>query len=148
MSAPGGGGAPAVFIDSGAFFALSDPKEANHHPARAIATRLTGERWQAYTTNFVVAETHALVLSRRGQIVARRVLAEIDRGSIGAIIRVEVADETRAQQIIHRYTDKDSSLTGAISFAVMERAGIDHAFTFDRHFVQYGFTAVGPAPPS
>ena len=43
-----------------------------------------------------------------------------------------------------KYQDKDFSLTDAISFAVMERLQITQAFTFDRHFAQYGFTLVQP----
>ena len=30
------------------------------------------------------------------------------------------------------------------SFAVMERLRIGEAFTFDRHFAQYGFVMLGP----
>jgi predicted nucleic acid-binding protein len=35
-------------------------------------------------------------------------------------------------------------LTDAISFAVMERPGIGHAFAFDRHFAQYGVALLDP----
>ena len=38
-----------------------------------------------------------------------------------------------------RHDDKRYSLTDCISFTVMERLGIDGAFTFDRHFTQAGF---------
>jgi len=128
----------SVFVDSGAFYALSDPKDVNHVAARTIAARLTQERWRSFTTNFVVAETHALVLGRRGRAAAARVLDEIDTGTTRAIIRAEEADERRARAIIRQYADKDFSLTDAISLAVMARLGIGHAFAFDRHFAQYG----------
>ena len=32
----------------------------------------------------------------------------------------------------------------ATSFSVMERLGIQHAFTFDRNFAQYGWTVLVP----
>ena len=41
-----------------------------------------------------------------------------------------------------RYRDKDFSLCDAIAFAVMERLHAKLAFTFDRHFRQYGFDAL------
>jgi predicted nucleic acid-binding protein len=44
--------------------------------------------------------------------------------------------------IIYQYDDKDFSLTDATSFAVMERLRVPAAFTFDRHFAQYGFTVL------
>lgn len=138
----------AVFVDSGAFYALSDPTDASHPEARTIATRLAAERWRSFTTNFVVAETHALVLARRGRAAAARVLAEIDTVSARVIVRAEEEDERRARAIIRQYADKDFSLTDAISFAVMERLGIGHAFAFDRHFAQYGFTVLVAGAPA
>jgi len=40
--------------------------------------------------------------------------------------------------MIARYSDKDWSLCDAISFAVMESRSVGAAFSFDRHFAQYG----------
>ncbi len=37
------------------------------------------------------------------------------------------------------FTDKTYSFTDATTFAAMERLGITSAFTFDRHYIQYGF---------
>jgi uncharacterized protein len=56
------------------------------------------------------------------------------------LVWVTPADVQRAKAIIYQYEDKDFSLTDATSFAVMERLDIPLAFTFDRHFAQYGFT--------
>ena len=60
------------------------------------------------------------------------------------MIRSRASDEERAREIIYQYDDKDFSMTDAISFAVMERLRIARAFTFDRHFAQYGFTVLTP----
>lgn len=38
--------------------------------------------------------------------------------------------------------DKEWTLTGCVSFAVMREAGITQALTEDRHFEQAGFTAL------
>jgi predicted nucleic acid-binding protein len=61
------------------------------------------------------------------------------------IVRVRSRDEDRAWQIITQYSDKDFSLTDAISFAVMERLGIKTAFSLDRHFTQFGWQTIPPA---
>ena len=58
------------------------------------------------------------------------------------VVRVSVADERRAWEIIGRYSDKNFSFTDATSFAVMERLHIQHVFTLDRDFVQYGFISL------
>lgn len=61
------------------------------------------------------------------------------------VLRAAPSDEERAREIVARYADKDWSLCDAISFAVMERNRVKVAFSFDRHFLQYGkFQIVGP----
>lgn len=132
-----------VFIDSAAYLALIAPREATHAAAVAIARRIATERWQSFTSNFVVAEAHALVLARRGRADAARLLRELDASTDTRVVRIEEDDERRAREIVFRYADKDFTLTDATSFAVMERLRIDHAFTFDRHFLQYGFAVLG-----
>ncbi len=133
-----------VLVDTSAYYALVDPTDTNHPSARAVAARLAAEHRHLFTTNVVLAETHALVLVRRGRAVAARVLHEIDRSST-TIVRVSAADERRAGEIIAGHADKDYSLTDALSFAVMERLRIGQAFAFDRHFVQYGLMLVAAA---
>src|SRR5918996_1122927 len=130
-----------VLIDTSAFFALTAPRDADHHTALAIQHRLISERWRLYTTNLVVAETHALLLTRLGRAIAFSTLRSIDH-STTTIVRISNADESRARGIISQYDDKDFSLTDAASFAVMERLHIPHAFTFDRNFTQYGLTVL------
>ena len=58
------------------------------------------------------------------------------------LVRVRHSDETRAIQILGQYSDKGFSFNDALSFTVMERLGIGTAFTFDRHFAQYGLTVL------
>ena len=134
-----------VFLDTGAYFAVAVSQDANHPQAISILERLAQQPSRLFTTNFVVAETHALLLARRGRDLAARVLGEIDR-SRTTIVRLRHQDEQRARQIILQYTDKSFSFTDATSFSVMERLGIDTAFTFDRNFAQYGFQALGVMP--
>ena len=127
-----------AFVDTSANFALIDRRDASHRTAVTIATRLADQRWRLFTTNYIVAETHALLLNRLGRDVALTFLREIGHTTI----RATPADERRAREIIEQYTDKDFSLADAISFAIMERLNIRSAFTFDQHFAQYGFTAL------
>lgn len=91
-----------------------------------------------YTTNFVVAEMHGLLLNRLDRDTAQRTLDRIYAGSL-RIVRATEHDETCAREIIRQSQDKEYSLVDAISFAVMERLHIRHAWTYDHHFRQYGF---------
>lgn len=135
-----------VLIDTSAYYAIADPDVAHHNAATTIMTWLAGASARLFTTNFLVAETHALILIRRGYAPALRALQDIERSST-TLIRVSVKDEQRARAIIEQYDDKPFSFTDATSFAVMERPGIAHAFTFDHHFAQHGFTLLTPDYP-
>ena len=135
-----------VLIDSAAYYALADEDAVEHARSVAVIEQLAFEHRPLVTTNFIVAETHALVLRRLGRDMAAGVLRRIDRSNT-TIIRVKWADEQRAREIIWAHDDKDYSLTDATSFAVMERFGITTAFTFDRHFAQFGFVTLGLDEP-
>jgi uncharacterized protein len=130
-----------TFVDTSAYFALLDADDANHAQARTISHRLIAEGWRLFTTSFVLAETHALLLNRLSQHIATRFLQDMEQ-SPTTLVWVTPADVQRAKAIIYQYDDKDFSLTDAASFAVMERIRVPAAFTFDRHFAQYGFTVL------
>lgn len=130
-----------LLVDSSAYFALLDRDDAYHPEAIAIRDRLITEGWRLFTTSFVLAETHALLLNRLSQDIATKFLQDMEQ-STTTLVWVTPGDVQRAKAIIYQYDDKDFSLTDATSFAVMERLGIGVAFTFDRHFAQYGLTVL------
>ncbi len=133
---------PAVFVDTSAYVAVLKRDDEHHETAMAITRELTRQRGALFTTNFVIAETHAMLLRYLGSGPARTYLQSMDRSDATVVIRAEEADEAGARRILYRYEDKDFSLVDCISFAVMERLGISQAFTFDRHFAQYGFESL------
>lgn len=127
----------SVFVDTSGFYAALNRKDAAHRDARRLFRQAREERWFLFTTNFVLAETHALILIRRGRDRAWQFLRSLYAGRTN-VIRVEEGDERQARNIIETYQDKDFSYCDAISFAVMERLGISEAISFDEHFRQYG----------
>jgi predicted nucleic acid-binding protein len=135
-----------VFIDSSAQAALLDQDDANHGRAIAILDRIAGAHFRLVITNVVLIEAHALIVSLLGADRARRFVAGIRAGNT-LIVRVRASDEARAEEILFRYTDKAWSYADATSFVVMERLGIQYAFTFDSDFAQYGFTVLTPDTP-
>ena len=131
-----------VFADTSGYFAVANHRDASHTKGVSAFRQLIADRRPFFTTNFILAETHALLLTRVGRDVAANVLLEIDRSQMTTIVRVSAGDEARAREIIRQYQDKSFSLTDATSFAVMERLGIVQAFTFDANFAQYGFALI------
>lgn len=135
-----------AFADSSAFFALLDRRDQHHVDARSIQERLIRGRSRVFTIDLVLAETHALLLTRLSHAIATAFLREMEQSFI-TVIWATPADVERARELIYRYDDKDFSLTDATSFVVMERAGIAMAFTFDHHFAQYGLTVLAAEQP-
>lgn len=126
-----------VFVDTSGFYASLNRRDAHHRHAAQLFHQAQTEQWLLFTTNFVIAESHALILIRMGRGHAWRFLQAITTGQIN-IIRAEPDDERRARAIIEQYHDKDFSYCDALSFAVMERLEIREAIAFDDHFRQYG----------
>ena len=123
-----------VLVDTSAVYALIDKDVSYHRRAVSILRSLPRHGLTPLLTNFIVAETHALLLSRLGADTARAWLLT----QSWPIEPIALADEERAKGIIQRFTDKSFSYTDATSFAVMERLGVKQAFAFDAHFQQYG----------
>jgi uncharacterized protein len=135
-----------VLVDSSAFLALRDADDAHHQEASLILAQLAQTRYRLYTTNAMLIEAHALILSVLGTQQANQFLRDIDHGST-IVVRVRQQDEEQARQILFRYTDKEFSYNDAISFVVMERLGISSAFTFDHDFARYGLTVLHVQQP-
>ena len=124
-----------VFVDSGGFVALQVTQDASHALAREVFRQAEGEGWRLVTTNVVVIETYALLLSRTraGRSAAIAFLDALDRSSM-QIERIQVSDEKEAVALLRAHADKTYSLCDALSFVVMERLGIGEAVAYDRHF--------------
>lgn len=131
--------AGSVFADTSGLFALAVRRNQHYVAAQELQRAFIAARTTFVTTNFVVAELHALMLSRVGVVEANDLLAAID-ASHTRIIRASEDDEVVARSIIQQYSGHGYSLTDAISFAVMDRQGMRRAFTFDDHFRRFGIT--------
>ncbi len=128
-----------AFVDSSAYFALANRHEFDHVSVTRVVQRLVAEHCRFFTTNFILAETHALLVSRVNRDVALAVLEQIELSRQTTVVRVSQRDETRGRAILRHHGDKTYSLTDSISFAVMERLHISQALTLDQHFAQYGW---------
>lgn len=128
-----------ILVDTSALYALLDADDRWHSAARSAFEAIKRSREEPLLTNFLVAECHALLLSRLGGDLARRWLLT----NVWPVERATGTDEERAVEILRRYDEKTFSYTDAVSFAVMERLRIRRAVAFDPHFRQYGFEVVG-----
>ena len=124
----------SVLWDSSAILALLDADDADHARAVAVARGIASEERPSFITNYIEVEAHALLVRKLGRAIARQWLLT---GGL-PVVRALPAEEQRAREILARHTDKDWTLCDAISFAVLDARHIARAFTFDRHFRQFG----------
>ena len=132
---------PYIFVDTGAWYALLDKSDANHHAAVKLKDSLVHP---LVTSNYIVDEVITLSRNRLGYEVAVEIGQKLWDESIANLIRVIPQDEKKAWEIFVTYHDKTFSFTDCTSFALMERIGITEAFAFDEHLTQYGRFIVLP----
>lgn len=130
-----------IFVDTSAWFALYVPEDADHTAARAF---LTVNREPFLTTDYVIDELLTLLrsrdLSHRAMTVGESMLVK----AACPIEWTKRADVESAWQVFSKFSDKQWSFTDCVSYAVMQRLGINIAFAFDQHFRQFGFCRVVP----
>jgi predicted nucleic acid-binding protein len=131
-----------LFVDTSAWVALVNGKDENHQKAAAIYPSLLSKYRSVTTTNLVLSETYILLLRRVGYEPAIHFIEKLR--SSPRVIKVISSEalETRAIQLLHKYSDQEISYTDAVSFALMENHKIRKAFCFDRHFIVAGFENV------
>ena len=127
-----------VFVDTSAIAALLIKNDSNHVLSVNILKDLTEQCDELIISNFIVAETYNLLAARTRPDIARRWFL----GNTWSVEPITNPDEKKAKSIIEKYEDKDFSYTDATSFAIMERLKITKAFSFDRHFEQYGIPVI------
>lgn len=128
-----------VFVDAGAWIAVSDKGDKYHKPAREELTRLVGDRRILVTTNLVMAEAY-IIIRRTGGYNQAMLLLSLLKGSPRLVkVYSDARLESNAEHILEQYTDQDFSFADAVSFVVMQERRMERAFTFDSHFATMGF---------
>lgn len=130
-----------LFVDTSAWYPLARSSHADHaRLSRSLRERVAaGVR--VVTTNLVLAETHALLMTRAGSQVALAFLRAARRPP-NEIVASTPELEDHAEEWLARFEDHRFSLTDAVSFQLMRERRIREALTLDRHFAIAGFTMI------
>ncbi|MBI2891119.1 MAG: PIN domain-containing protein [Nitrospirae bacterium] len=130
-----------VFVDTSAWYALTDEVDPRAGDAARTLARLAQERRPLHTSTVVVAETIALVAARLGKRIALR-LGRSLRANVG--LRIHADDEMLLGLAWEEFerTGTAVSLVDCHSFCTMRREGVRTAFAFDAHFRGAGFEVV------
>jgi len=133
-----------LFVDTGAFIALTDADDENHKPAVAFYRNAKEKGMRFVTTNFVVCETMNYLRARISHNTAALFRENLKKSGFIDIVTVTPSIEDAAFTIFKRYTDKDFSFTDCTSFSIMSSLKLKSAFAFDKHFEQ--FEGIGRLP--
>ena len=128
---------PAIFVDTGAFYALADAGDRNHSTARSVF-EARGMAGDLVTSDYVFVESWCLIRARLGRGAATKYWDAM-QSDVVKTYGVTTKDLSSARAIASSWPDQDFSLIDCTSFALMERLRLDEALAFDRHFRVYRY---------
>jgi predicted nucleic acid-binding protein len=129
----------AVFVDSGAWIALALSRDPLHAQAREQWDLLQGAAAKLHTSVPVVIETFTFLERNASRDVALAWKSSIYTPGTVKILPCELRDLEQSWEFFRRTDLHKLSAVDATSFAIMRRARIRLAFTFDHHFSVAGF---------
>jgi predicted nucleic acid-binding protein len=133
----------SALIDTGAFLAVTNLQDQNHHEALECLVVLARHRIPLFVSLPTIYESHRRFLFDLGYPTAIAFLQEVFDGSVN-IVRTVDQDETEARTLLGRYAALGLTLTDAANMAVMTRLGIAAAFSFDADYLAAGFIRIPP----
>ena len=132
----------AVFVDSGAWIALALSRDPLHPQALEWWELLREAGARLHTSVPVVIETFTFIDRNANRHVALAWKEAICRPDIVKILPCELRDLEQSWDYFRRADLHKLSAVDATSFAIMKRARIRVAYTFDHHFAVVGFRLV------
>ncbi|MBN1899810.1 type II toxin-antitoxin system VapC family toxin [Candidatus Sumerlaeota bacterium] len=130
-----------IFVDTSAWFACVAPKDPNHQKAMEWCKNNSET---LITTDYIIDETLSL-LKARGQIEVAISMGEaFFKNGLSAVHFLTRDEILISLDIFCKYNDKEWSFTDCTSKCIMDRLSIKKAFSFDRHFIQFGSIQVFP----
>lgn len=130
-----------IFVDTGAFFSLYVARDSER--ARAIAW-WKQNRLPLVTTDYVIDESLTLLRTRNYPHAALSLGRRLLNDRLAELHYVDNRDFSDAWKVFQDFADKRWSFTDCTSKVVMQWLKIATAFTFDRHFRQFGNISVIP----
>jgi predicted nucleic acid-binding protein len=133
----------AVFVDSGAWIALALSRDPLHAQAREQWDLLRAAGAKLHTSIPVVIETFTFLDRNADRDVALTWKESVSTVNLVKILSCDLRDLQQSWAYFRRADLHKLSAVDATSFAIMKRAKIRLAYTFDHHFAVAGFRLVG-----
>lgn len=129
-----------ILIDTSALYALKNESDHFHLQSLEIYKNImnSGE-YILVITNFILCEFLNLANMRNKHSFAVDCLEFIEKSTIMEKEHISLEMEKEATKIFKREMGAKYSFTDCTSFAFMKANKLKKAFTFDKHFKEFGF---------
>jgi uncharacterized protein len=131
----------AVFVDTGAWIALALSRDPLHEQARERWDLLQGAGAKLHTSVPVLIETFTFIDRNTTRDVALAWKESVYASNV-RVLPCDLRDLEQSWEYFRRADLHKLSAVDATSFAIMKRARIRLAYTFDHHFAVAGFRLV------
>jgi uncharacterized protein len=130
-----------ALVDTSALLALANGRDQWHERAAAAARAGAKSGIRYLGTALVLGEFHGHLLRLRGPTAARDAITRLlaDPAHEWLPVTADLVHHAVARWLV-RFPDQRFSLVDAVSFEVMRRERVSHAFAFHQHFQVAGFT--------
>ena len=132
-----------IFVDSGAWIALSHPKDQYHSDAVVIYNDLVHQDVQLLTTDYVIDETVTRLrydFNHSGAVEFFDFIESIKNTGILTVVEIDSPLFQEAERLFRQYDTARLSFTDCTSFVVCQQYNISEGFAFDQHFPMMGIT--------
>ncbi|HEX7722442.1 MAG TPA: PIN domain-containing protein [Pyrinomonadaceae bacterium] len=130
----------SLFLDANFVIALEVSDDQHYNEATIHWKNLIETPFSLVTTSYVFDEVVTYLNSRRQHDKAVSVGRNLLNAANIEVVQVDEPLFYEAWSYFEQHADKTYSLTDCVSFILMKRLRITEALTFDKHFVQAGFT--------
>jgi predicted nucleic acid-binding protein len=131
----------SLFIDTSYLIALEVVDDQSHEAAvKHWSSLMASGRHSLLTHSYVFTETVTYLNNIRLHFKAVELGKDLLRSRRVNLVHVNEEIFYEAWDYFQKHKDKRFSLTDCVSFVLMKQLGITKALSFDRHFVQAGFT--------
>lgn len=127
----------SILVDTGAWYAIADTADRRHKEASRFYIDQVPNS-SLVTTDLILAETWTLLNSHLGRFPAIT-FWETLRETRTPILTIDQVDLEASWRITQAFPDQTFSFVDCTTFVLMERLGINEAFTFDTHFLTYRY---------
>jgi len=124
-----------VFVDTGFWYALAEPRDQHHHEAVALAGR--PHFW--FTRDAVINEAPALWQKRGQSATPLRFLSQVQRPAGGRIVFCRAELVQAAWNQFSEAGRCGATPVDCLSFAVMRAPGVRLVYGLDHHFETAAF---------